>query len=218
MARSCFPRHSLLIAVVLVAWAWNADAFSSQLVYSDGGTPGVEYNGFAIYPVYMVSDSFSVSSSASLVSAQVGLFVASGSGVPSSLDWAIGTTLGGSDVSSGAALLSNTAYPNQYYQSTFPISGQLLPNETYYLTLSDGLTTDGGPPYDELAWDDVAGPSVEMANDTGGWYSSGGLPNGNEFSLYAVPEPSAITLLASAFIALWAAAGVPRLRFRRRRI
>ena len=130
--------------------------------------------------------------------------MATGSGTPSSLDWAIGTTLGGSDVSSGAALLSNTAYPDQYYQSTFPIRGQLLPNETYYLTLSDGLTTDGGPPYDELAWDDVLGPSVEMASDGGPpWYSGGGLPNGNEFSLYAVPEPATITLLASAFIAFW---------------
>jgi hypothetical protein len=183
-------RAFLFTVAVLFAMAGQANA---GLVYDNGPLNG-KFNAYLISGGQSISDSFTVSSATNLVSAQLGLWTSPG-GAPVSLDWSIGTSALGSDVSSGTATLSNTfefVNPSLFniFESTFALHGAVSPGTTYWLTLSFGSTTNNTP----LSWDVNSGPSLMMANDASGTFPS------ESFQLYdaavtAAPEPESLTLL-----------------------
>lgn len=132
------------ITVFAVFFLASLGCANAALVY-DAGPIYMPYGGGAIYDGWSWSDSFTISSPATLTLAQVGLFV-SHNAAPTTLQWSIGTTAYGNDVSSGTATLANTLFGYMswaYYESTFAISGTLA-DGTYYLTLSQGVASDNG--------------------------------------------------------------------------
>jgi hypothetical protein len=173
---------------LLVGVAGRADA---GIVYDNGPINGTIL-GWTISDGYEVSDSFTISSPTTLTEAQVGLWAIFGD-MPTSVQWSIGTSAFGNDVSQGTSTLSDTftgqygygAYP--LYESTFALTGVLGPG-TYWLTLQNATSQGSDPVY----WDENNGPSQAMQNTTGAISSE-------SFQLYgsgtAVPEPSTVVLL-----------------------
>jgi len=82
------------------------------------------------------------------------------------VDWAIGTSPFGSDISSGTASLTNTFFGADatgffdIYESSFAINGSLIAG-TYYFSLSNAVSAFGNPVY----WNESNGPS--SAEQTG---------------------------------------------------
>ncbi len=176
-----------IAALVLVLS--NVGQSYADLVYDNGPiNGGVE--AWTINFGYQVSDSFTLGSPATLTGAQIGLWAFSGD-TPTSVDWSIGSVAFGSDISSGAATLSNVyQYTNGYgydiLESTFSLGG-VLGAGTYWLTLQDATTANGNPVY----WDQNSGPSAAQES------ALGTIPS-ESFQLYgagSVPEPSTICLL-----------------------
>jgi hypothetical protein len=180
---------------------------TAGVAYTNGPTNGTlsasEINGG-----WSESDTFTVSADTALSSAAVGLWVPASEGLPTGLDWSMGTSLGGDELSSGAASLTggtqltpadSYGFEGDYsvYDFTFAISSpELDAGTTYYLTLSNGTTSaDGG----DLFWD-LNGSTTSTATglDNGYTYSR---VSGNAFTLYAatssssVPEQSSTCLL-----------------------
>jgi hypothetical protein len=158
-------------------------------IYSNGPINGTidAYNiSRALNTSFSVSDSFTVSSTSSLVSAQVALWLDAGY-MPTSVDWAIGTSAFASDISSGTAVLSNTFFGKgnsqfDVYSSTFSLNGALTPG-TYYFSLSNATSTGAL----SVFWDINNGPSsAEQQSSRFGTY-----PIASEsFTLYgAAPQP-----------------------------
>jgi hypothetical protein len=197
--------HATVLGVALVVLR-QAEA---ALVYDNGpaNTTGTawEING-------NLSDSFTLSSPTSLTLAQVALFA--GDGVPTTVDWQIGTTPFSADVSSGTGsltLISTFLFPSfptslaGYY--TFAINASLGVG-TYWLTLRNGLTSSGAHP----GWIESDGPSSAL-------HIAGGDINpvsSESFQLYAVvPEPT--TMIAGALLLLPLGANALRQMVRKNR-
>ena len=153
-------------------------------------------------PLYFVSDSFTVSAPTSLASVTAGLWVSAGS-APTSLQWQIGTTSGGNQISSGTSSLSDILLglsggvdPGfDVYESTFAINGTVGAG-TYYLTLKDAQATGGS----SVDWDQNNGPASALV-----YYPGGSLSEGSEsFQVYdaTVPEPSTWFAGVMALLAL----------------
>src|SRR5579872_7566612 len=139
---------SLMTTVVLLVIAGPVRA---GIVYDNGPINGT----ISAYNVsnYTTTDSFTISAATNLVQAAVGLWVDPGAS-PTSIDWSIGTSAFGSDVSSGTSTPSNTFFGLGFglyyiYESVFSISGTVAPG-TYWLTLTNTGTTDGNAAY----WDE----------------------------------------------------------------
>ena len=125
------------------------------------------------------------------------------------MEWSIGTTPFGSDISSGTASSIQTTYWGgasgwAISEDDFAISGSVAAGRTYYFTLQDA---DGGigtsPP--NVGWDVNNGPSVAYYQRQYpiGPFPSSEPPASESFQLYgtsSVPEPS--TLLAGAMLFL----------------
>jgi hypothetical protein len=167
------------------------------LVYDNGPINGT-INAWTINEGQSVSDSFTVSSPTALTSAQAGLWTDPGQ-TPTSVQWSIGTTPFGSQVSSGNASLNNTfignsVYGYPIYESAFAVSG-LLSAGTYYFTLQNAVAP---PPYPGaatwVAWDENDGPSGASAYTSFPRLGLILVSVGSEsFQLYgtsAVPEPT----------------------------
>jgi hypothetical protein len=192
----------VLIAIAAIAVA-SSVAEASVQVYSDG--PSTIGGGYYVNGGQEVSDSFSVLNATTLTSAQVGLWTAPGD-APSTINWSIGTTPYGSDVSSGTSTpINNISFTTNgawdFYQSSFLLNGPLSANTTYYLTLTGGVTAEGG----SMPWDICSGPSVSYIYGFYGPYTN----YGEDFSLYgntvnAVPEPTTITIWALLGLAVGA--------------
>ena len=201
-------KKMLLAAVVGLSLVGLRPA-EAVLIYDNGPING--YSGaFTINNGFSVSDSFAVSSPASLSSAIVGLWVGLGA-TPTSVQWSMGTTPFASDVSSGISSPVNTYLHTSsgtfsVYQSAFAVNGSLGVG-TYWFTLHDAVGSDGTTVY----WDRNYGPS-------GAQYSyppHGTLTIDSEsFQLYgAVPEPT--TMIAGALLLL--PFGVSTLRVQRKK-
>jgi hypothetical protein len=151
-------------AIIAVCFAAVGSAVAVP-VYSNGAING-SLGSWTINYGYSLSDEFTISSPADVGTANVGLWMHPGS-VPVSVEWSIGTTPDGSQISSGTASLVNTLlYVNSYgfdiYQSSFYISANLDPG-AYYFTLQDALASDGSGVY----WDINNGPLLAYENDLG---------------------------------------------------
>lgn len=161
-ALKCFPKsaykqiNGIFITTVLGSLLAGSGQANAALVYDNGPINGT--GAKSINNGYSVSDSFTVFSSTSLSSAQIGLWLFSGDS-PTSVGWSIGTTPFGSEVSSGTGNLVNTAYGIAFddydiYESTFAISGSLAAG-TYYLTLQNAVSANSSFVY----WDENDGSS-----------------------------------------------------------
>jgi hypothetical protein len=128
------------------------------------------------YP-YAGSDSFTVSGSATVTSFDFAVW-SFNFDYMTSIDWSIGTTVGGSDLGSGTAVNPPGVYdlttgPWDVY--TFTISGlnlSLPASGTYYLTLQNAVAVFGGttPDGDNVYWDENDGPSAADQDFNGGSY------------------------------------------------
>ncbi len=194
-------KRSLLLKVPLLAAATiTAPVLHAAVVYSNGAIDGTNDSYFITNPE-SITNSFVSTDAAILTSVELGLFVYSGT--PGSLQWQVGTTPFGSEISSGTASPANTfhnagPFDGTTYDSTFTLTGLLPSAGTYYLTLSNGLSSDGT----QLGWDENDGPSTVQ-----GLY--GGMPftpEGSEsFTLSGtsvVPEPSTCALLGLGAVLL----------------
>ncbi len=180
-----FHLFKLLLPLVV---ATAATAVQADTLYSNGSINGtVDY--YFISSSEIITNSFTLAGAAILDSAELGL--ATSSGTPASLQWQIGTTPFGAEISSGTASLTSTfhntgPYDAATYDSTFTLSGVLPGAGTYYLTLSNGRSSDST----QLGWDENDGPSTAQ----GRYNNTSITPAGSEsFTLSGinlVPEPS----------------------------
>ena len=147
-----------------------------------------------------VSDSFTVSSSATLTSAVAGLWVANGVTLES-LQWMIGTTPFSCNISSGTASLDNTYFGpaslsgTSVYASDFAINGSVTPG-IYYLTLTNAVASVPG----EIGWDQNNGPSSFYDSVGGNLESIYGSESFQVFGVEAAPEPTTASLLSVAAV------------------
>jgi len=192
-----------LISAVSVFSAFHAKA--DTVVYDNGPINGT-INAWSINNGFSVSDSFTVASDAALTSATVGLWT---SGTPLSLAWSIGTTVFGSEISSGIATLTNS-YLSDYwgysiYESSFAINGEVSVG-TYYLTLSNASSSDQSYVY----WDQNNGPSTAKQN-------LNGEPSSDPYGSHSFKLESGSSVPDSGTtLALFGAALVSLVAFRRR--
>lgn len=181
--------RSALPAVVALSLIGLGHANAAMVLVYDNGP----ITGQGAFNINSISDSFTLSSPASLTAAQVGLWVIGGS--PVGLDWSVGTTSGGSEISSGTATLANTPWGSggYIYQSTFAINGTLGPG-TYYFTLSHATASI---PNGAVYWDASGGASTAYQ------FNGLGVIASESFQLFddvVVPEPT--SMLAGALLLL----------------
>jgi hypothetical protein len=175
-----------------------APAWAETLVYDNGPINGT-INAWTINSGDSVSDSFTLSSTATLSEAQIGLWLLPGD-TASNVDWSLGTTPFGSNEGSGTAadLTGTFQYNNvdgfDIYESTFSLDGTALPAGTYYLTLQNLVVSFGDNGY----WDENDGPSLAYDNAPPYGVSQIGSES---FQIYA-PEPSTLALLGSGLLIL----------------
>jgi hypothetical protein len=158
-------KHAFYGICLLAALSLAAVQAKADLIYDNGPINGT-FGAYVVSAPYSVSDSFAVTGSASLGSAQVGLWVNHGD-APSTIAWSIGTAPFLSDISSGTSSFMNTLlFTNLFgydvYRSVFNITGAVGPG-TYYLTLYNGTSNI----YNSVAWDENGGPSTAYLNGAG---------------------------------------------------
>ncbi len=181
---------SMLAAAGALVLVLLGNTAAQAQVYDNGPINGT-VNAWTINVSYSVTDSFTISSPTILTGAQIGLWLFPGD-APTSVDWAIGTSMYGSDVSSGTSSPTNgapTFNPSQYalVESTFAINGNVAPGN-YWFTIQNLSMPSGNPGY----WDENNGPST--ANE-----SALGDIKSESFQLYGdaarTPEPGTFALL-----------------------
>lgn len=150
-------RYNLALAAVVALVCTSAPA---AVLYTNG-TLNLHYGATTINRGYLVTDSFTLSSPATLKSVTVGLFTKSDEDNADVLRWSLGSSAFGNNFDTGRGNLSN-----QYVTSisgfgsydvnlaTFPLDVTLAAG-TYWLTLSDAANASNGIVY----WATSNGPS-----------------------------------------------------------
>jgi hypothetical protein len=136
-------RRSMLVLAALALFAGQVQRAQAGIVYTNGPIDGT-IDAWAVSSGFAVTNSFDVTSSTNLLTAQVGLWVNPGD-QPTSLDWSVGTSDFGTDVRAGSATLQTqylftNGFGADVYLATFALSGSLSAGTTYWLTLSDGVS------------------------------------------------------------------------------
>lgn len=210
-----------LLCLMMVVPA-TANEVNIGLLYSNGPCNCYAY-AWQIQNGNEVSDSFIVGGSGGfMTSFTFGAWVAIGD-QPMMVSWSIGTSAFGSDIGSGTANLTNSSLvPNNgsvhngnlngsnfaVFDSTASgLGGPLTAGNTYWFTLSDGVTQNGG----FMGWDENDGfgcpPRCSLANYSSGGIDLGPIPS-EDPEIYAytngstTPEPGSAVLFGSAVLVL----------------
>ena len=188
------------------------------------GSPGGG-DGFTINYGFSVSDSFTLSSAATVTGFD---FVSwnGASDVTTAVDWSIGSAAYGSAFSGTAtgAFLSNVQYLGadlygyNVYKNTATGLNVSLPAGIYYLTLQNAVANGNpsGSGGDPVYWDENDGPSTAFENTLGPLANYGSCANGaaspepgctgtETFDIVGnstVPEPGSLGLLGCGILAL----------------
>lgn len=191
-------RAGLVVAFLSLAGALTtvpALAGPVTPVYSNFGPGSQDTNAWNISAgAYSVTDSFTVSSAASLVELTFVAWVPSGDAL-STVTWTITSApFGGTTYASGVqadptngVIVSDNIYGYDVDAELVTLPSVGLGAGSYWLQLSDAGTVDGDYAY----WDESDGSSSAVQTDTGG------IPS-ETFTLYAAtPEPSSFLLLGS---------------------
>lgn len=201
----------LATAAIAIVCAFHANAAS--IIYTNG--PATSADPTENIADVLVSDSFTVSTPTLLSSVEVVLGTGLG-GVPLSVNWRIGTTFFGKDISFGtAASLSNTfLFTNTFnfdgmYASKFSVFSGVLAPGTYYLTLTHGVNSDST----RSVWDVNNGPS--LAEVDAGFFGILPIPS-EAFTIFGAPAPASTpdsgSTLGLLLLGLAGVVGVSRFR------
>jgi hypothetical protein len=184
--------RSLHWAAAALALAVTAPTRAGE-VYGNGppkGESGLDLSG------EVISNSVTVVAAAPISSAQAALWVHAGD-KPTSVDWAFGTKVFGTDLGSGTATISNVflfrnAIGFDVYESQFEVSASLPAAGTYWFTLSNPLSVvESG-----VLWDQNGGQSMAFEQGSPGETDSESFQLFNNFATGpAVPEPTGLTLV-----------------------
>jgi len=207
------------LSLTILCLALSAPAFAG-IIYTDGPTNGT-VNGFFIDGPgpgpfsQTISDGFVATTSGTATSLDFGVWVPTGT-TPTSVSWTLGTSVFGSDISSGStaqvgfAYLLTNGFGYDVYNATVALSGNLSAGTAYWLTLG-GANDSSGSQFD--AWDVNGGPAscdFAVAGVPQGDCGLGSGVEGEAFTINSgstVPEPGSIMLFGSGILGL---AGVLR--------
>jgi len=185
-------------------------AFADTVLYNNSTATSGTIGGFTMGTGSgdnSVSDSFTVSSSATATGANFWIVLQPGDSLLS-LDWSIGLTpFGGTPevatpTSMGQVGTEYGSYPVYDESISFP-GVSLLSGTTYWFTLQDGISALN--PVSFVEWDQSNGPSSAFQNEPG--YGVPSIPSetfqitGSSAST-TTPEPSSFLLLASGLTGL----------------
>jgi hypothetical protein len=185
-------------------------------LYSNGPFPPDTGQGYAFVgqsgdpETLAVSNSFVLSADSTIDTITVGIGVL-GDYEPESFYWNIGSTAFGTDMGGtvfvfSAEKVGEDTYGNANFTVTFSLSGLPISAGSYWLTLSEGLSTNPSSGSDQLFWlPSTGGSSLAFQQENAGAPQS---IASESFTIAGVPEPSTGLLLGL---------GAAAVLFRRRR-
>jgi len=178
----------------------------AEILYSNGAIVSGN-DGWTISGPYKISNSFVLSSSATVGAINgIGLYVAS-DGVPLSMTWSIGTVQFGTDIvgqtsTTPGYILMETGIPGyDVYAAGVDVGGLSLSAGTYWITLQSAASTS--PTNNLITWIQSGGSSAgrQQANSNPATTISS-----ESFAVDTVPEPSTYALAGLAVLVLGIAA------------
>jgi hypothetical protein len=210
----------VILSLTILCLALSAPAFAG-IIYTDGPTNGT-VNAVAIDGPFgpdgqTISDGFVATNSGTAASLDFGVWVPGGT-TPTSVTWSLGTSVFGSDISSGSTaqvgftfLFTNGFGFNVYDAHVSGLSGNLVAGNSYWLTLG-GANDSGGTQADY--WDLNGGPASCDWAIFGAPQGDCGFtpPEGEAFTINGgstVPEPGSMMMFGTGVLGL---AGVLRRR------
>ncbi|MEP7362396.1 MAG: PEP-CTERM sorting domain-containing protein [Acidobacteriota bacterium] len=188
---------------------------SAAILYDNGPTNGSANALFIDGPgagpfSQTISNGFVATGTGIATSLDFGVWVTSGL-TPTTVSWALGTSAFGSEISSGStpqvgfAFFGANGFGYDVYTATVGgLSGLLSSGSTYYLTLG-GANDSANSQF--VAWDVNLGPTTCSFAVSGSPVGDCGAGGGNSFTIFsdsnsAVPEPASIVLFGSGMLCL----------------
>jgi hypothetical protein len=185
---------SLVGALAVVPASADTTLYNNTGPTSNGGD--TTYGAFTLDYGYVVTDSFTLSQSSTVTSANFLIWVISGDTL-SSVDWSIGTSAYGGTPATATTLSlgqTNSGVYGRYniFDESISIPGLSLGAGTYWFTLQNAVASNGDLAY----WDISNGPSSAVHS------TIGTVPSETFQILGPVPEPSSFLLLGSGLMGL----------------
>ena len=188
-------RVSVSLAQAGVLALMVSSAANAQVLLYDNGPFNPYGSAYYMNGTNSITDSFVLSSAASLTKADIGVWNWTGDS-STSVSWSIGTTQYATDISSGLSTTTDTfqvnnGYGFDTYVDSFAISGALAPG-TYWITVSHATTAD----LQSSFWAVSAGASSAHVSYLGAEPSESFQIYGNTAPPRSTPEPGQFAMAA----------------------